>query len=276
VTNEVDVGRARTYETITLRRGASNGAALQIELNRPQAMNAWDYQLGEDLLAAVRGAAEDESVRAVTIVGSGRGFCSGADLKAGFPKTPEGHANLEKGLIEQGHPVILAIRGMSKPVVASVNGAAAGIGCALALACDLVLAAESAYFLLAFVNIGLVPDGGSSALVSSRVGFARAAQMAVLGERIPAPKALEWGLINGVVPDGALAAETDKLAQRLATGPTQSYARTKRQLNAWMFPGLEAQLELEARLQQEAAVTADFDEGVKAFVSKRTARFSGV
>ena len=135
---------------------------------------------------------------------------------------------------------------MPKPVVAAVNGAAAGIGCSFALACDLIVAAESSYFLLAFVNIGLVADGGSTLLIPERVGFARAAEMAMLGERVPAPKALEWGLINRVVSDETLREDAGALADRLAKGPTRSYAGTKRQLNAWQFARMEAQLELEA------------------------------
>jgi 2-(1,2-epoxy-1,2-dihydrophenyl)acetyl-CoA isomerase len=164
---------------------------------------------------------------------------------------------------------------MPKPVIAAVNGAAAGIGCSLALACDLVIAAESAYFLLAFVNIGLVADGGSSLLIPARVGFARAAEMAMLGERVPAPKALEWGLINRVVPGDALRAEADALADRLAAGPTRSYAGTKRQLNSWLYSRMHEQLELEASIQQEMAASGDFVEGVQAFIEKRPARFAG-
>jgi 2-(1,2-epoxy-1,2-dihydrophenyl)acetyl-CoA isomerase len=156
-----------------------------------------------------------------------------------------------------------------------VNGPAVGIGCSLALACDLVVAAESAYLLLAFVNIGLVPDGGSSLLVPSRVGFARAAEMAMLGERVPAPRALEWGLINRVAPDDAFEAESDALLERLAAGPTRAYAGIKRQLNAWLFERMSAQLELEAELQQESAASRDFRQGVLAFLEKRPAAFEG-
>jgi 2-(1,2-epoxy-1,2-dihydrophenyl)acetyl-CoA isomerase len=262
-------------ETVTLSRGASNGALLRIELNRPETMNAWDKQLGLDLRAAVEEAADDESVRAVAITGAGRGFSSGADLKAGFDATPQGHPDVGTALRDRYHPIITTIRRMPKPVLAAVNGPAVGIGCSLALACDLVVARESAYFLLAFVNIGLVPDGGSSFLVPARVGHARAAEMAMLGERIPAAQALEWGLINRVAADDAFEAEAEALAERLATGPTRSYAGAKRQLNAWIYPRMDEQLELEAATQQEMAASGDFMEGVQAFLAKRAPEFKG-
>jgi 2-(1,2-epoxy-1,2-dihydrophenyl)acetyl-CoA isomerase len=262
-------------ETVTLRRGASNGAELRIELDRPETMNAWDKQLGLDLRAAVEEAADDDSVRVVTVTGAGRGFSSGADLKAGFDATPQGHPDVGTALRERYHPIITTIRRMPKPVLAAVNGPAVGIGCSLALACDLVVARESAYFLLAFVNIGLVPDGGSSLFLPARAGHARAAEMAMLGERIPAARALEWGLINRVVADDAFDAEVDALAERLATGPTRSYAGSKRQLNAWVYPRMDEQLELEAATQQEMAASGDFMEGVQAFLAKRPPEFEG-
>jgi 2-(1,2-epoxy-1,2-dihydrophenyl)acetyl-CoA isomerase len=262
-------------ETITLRRGASNGAELRIELNRPDRMNAWDRQLGVELLSTIEEATDDEGVRTVTITGTGRAFSAGADLKAGFEPSPQGHPDVESRLREIYHPIIAGIRRMPKPVLAAVNGPAAGIGCSLALACDLIVARESAYLMLAFVNIGLVPDGGSSLLVPSRAGFARAAEMAMLGERVPARQALEWGLINRVVADDEFAAEVDALAERLATGPTTSYAGTKRQLNAWVYSRMDEQLALEASIQQEAAASGDFAEGVQAFLERRPARFSG-
>jgi 2-(1,2-epoxy-1,2-dihydrophenyl)acetyl-CoA isomerase len=262
-------------ETIALRRGASNGAELRIELNRPERMNAWDKQLGIDLLAAVELAAGDTSVRAVTVTGAGRAFSSGADLRAGFDLTPAGHPDVGAALRERYHPIIAGLRRLPKPVLAAVNGPAVGIGCSLALACDIVLAAESAYFLLAFVNIGLVPDGGSSVFVPARAGVGRAAEMAMLGERVPAATGRAWGLVDRLVSDDSFAAEVDALAEQLATGPTRAYAGAKAQLNARVYAGLDEQLELEASLQEQLAGSADFGEGVLAFLEKRSARFTG-
>jgi 2-(1,2-epoxy-1,2-dihydrophenyl)acetyl-CoA isomerase len=257
---------------VTLDDGAAT-----IELNRPEALNAWNRQLGEDLLAALRGAGQDEAVRAVRITGAGRAFSSGADLKdvSSDDLTSEGRPNVYKRLTQLYHPIMVAIRAMEKPVVAAVNGPAVGIGCSLALCCDLVLAAESSYFLLAFVNIGLVADGGSSLFVPTRIGMARAIEMMMLGERVPAGRALEWGLVNAVHPDESLAARSVELTARLATGPTRSHAAAKRELNSQLYPNMAAQLELEAELQQQMVGTDDFMEGVGAFLQKRPARFAG-
>jgi 2-(1,2-epoxy-1,2-dihydrophenyl)acetyl-CoA isomerase len=259
-------------ETVTLER---RGAELRITLNRPDTMNAWDKQFGNELLAAAREAEADAEVRAVVITGAGRGFSSGADLKAGFDPTPDGHPDVETALRERYHPIIATLRRMPKPVLAAVNGPAVGIGCSLALACDLIVARQSAYFLLAFVNIGLVPDGGSSFLVPERIGFTRAVEMAMLGERIPAPQALEWGMVNQVAPDDEFEAAVDALAERLATGPTAAYAGIKEQANAWLFARMDEQLALESRLQQRSAASPDFQEGVLAFLQKRPAAFTG-
>jgi 2-(1,2-epoxy-1,2-dihydrophenyl)acetyl-CoA isomerase len=258
-------------ETVELER---RGSELRITLNRPDALNAWDKQFGYDLLAAVR-EAEADDVRAVVITGAGRAFSSGADLKAGFDATPEGHPDVLTTLTERYHPIITGLRTLPKPVIAAVNGPAVGIGCSLALACDLIVARESAYFLLAFVNIGLVPDGGSSLLLPERAGLARATEMAMLGERVPARQALEWGLINRVTPDDGLEGAVDELAARLAAGPTRAYAGIKRQLNAWLFERMGAQLALEAEIQQQSAASGDFQEGVLAFLHKRPAAFEG-
>jgi 2-(1,2-epoxy-1,2-dihydrophenyl)acetyl-CoA isomerase len=259
-------------ETVTTER---RGAELRITLNRPDVMNAWDKQFGLDLLAAVEQAAADDDVRAVVITGAGRAFSSGADLRAGFDPTPEGHPDVQAALTERYHPIIKAIRRMPKPALAAVNGPAVGIGCSLALACDLIIARESAYFLLAFINIGLVPDGGSSLLVPERIGLARAAEMAMLGERIGAKQALEWGLVNRVTADDEFDGAVDELAARLAAGPTAAYAGAKRQFNEWLFARMDAQLDLEASIQQQAAASGDFLEGVQAFLEKRPAAFEG-
>lgn len=252
-----------------------DGAA-RIILDRPEALNAWDGGLGTDLIDAVDRVANDPEVRAVEIRGAGRAFSSGADLKAGFDHaTEEGLPDLERSLHERYHPVILGVRTMPKPVVAAVNGPAVGVACGLALACDLVIASESAYFLLAFINIGLVPDGGSSALIPARTGFSRASEMALLGERVDAATALDWGLVNRVHPDDGFDEAADELILRLACGPTRAYAGAKRQLNARCFPDLESHLGLEASIQQEQATGADFREGVTAFLERRSARFTG-
>jgi 2-(1,2-epoxy-1,2-dihydrophenyl)acetyl-CoA isomerase len=255
---------------------ARDGAAT-IELNRPETLNAWNKQFGEDLLAALRHANDDQTVRAVRIIGAGRAFSSGADLRdiSGDDLTPEGRPNVYRALTERYHPIMHAIREMEKPVVAAVNGGAVGIGCSLALCCDFVVACESAYFLLAFVNIGLVPDGGSSLFVPARIGMARAAEMAMLGERVSAAQALDWGLVNRVSPDAELAEQSAALTARLAAGPTRSYAAAKRLLNSQLYANMAEQLELEATLQQEMVSSDDFVEGVSAFLEKRPASFSG-
>jgi 2-(1,2-epoxy-1,2-dihydrophenyl)acetyl-CoA isomerase len=264
-----------TPQLETVNLSLSDGVAI-VQLNRPEALNAWNRQFGEDLLAVLRDVRAEESVRAVLIEGAGRGFSSGADLKDfGAETTPDGRPDVYSTLTHRYHPIMVEIREMPKPVIASVRGPAVGIGCSLALCCDLILAAQSAYFLLAFVNIGLVPDGGSSLFVPARVGMARATELMMLGERLPAPRALEWGLINRVVPDERLDEESAALAARLAAGPTRSYAGTKRQLNNWLYERMEEQLELEAQIQREMASSDDFLEGAMAFVEKRQARYSG-
>lgn len=252
-----------------------SGAVGRLTLNRPETLNAWTRQFGEELLSVVRHEAAEDSIRAVLITGSGRGFSSGADLRAGFDPADDGKPDIYKELHEIYHPVIAGVRRLPKPVVAAVNGPAVGIGCSLALACDLIMAAESAYFGLAFVNIGLMPDGGSTAFVPPAVGRARAFQMALLGERIPAPQALEWGLVNWVHPDERLMDEAWALARRLAAGPTRSYASSKQALNNFIYRDLDGQLELEAELQHALGRTNDFMEGVAAFVEKRDPAYGG-
>src|SRR3954468_14228558 len=252
-----------------------DGPVGRITLNRPDSLNAWIAEFGQALKDIIEGEAAAPSVRAVLITGAGRGFSSGADLKAGFDAHPEdGHPDVKKELHEVYHPAIAGIRRLPKPVVAAVNGPAVGIGCSLALACDLVLAAESAFFGLAFVNIGLMPDGGSTLFVPAAVGKARAFQMALLGERVTAQQALEWGLVNWVHPDDRLVPEAEALAAKLAAGATPSYAGSEGALKRMISPDPDGQLDLEADIQHELARTDDFVEGVGAFVEKREPAFS--
>src|SRR4051795_12369302 len=197
------------------------GAVTTITLDRPQAMNAVNAELGDALKQAVEEAAADDGTRAVVLTGNGKAFCSGADLKSGFEPDADGFPDVKNALTHRFHPIIEGLKTMPKPTIAAINGPAVGIGLSFALACDLSVAAESAYCMLAFVGIGLVPDGGSSFLIPERIGFARAMEMAMLGERVPARLAFEWGLINRVVEDYALKARTEELADGLAAGPTR-------------------------------------------------------
>jgi 2-(1,2-epoxy-1,2-dihydrophenyl)acetyl-CoA isomerase len=261
-----------SYETIIWEE---SGAVGRLTLNRPETLNAWTADFGRELKEAVEGEAAQESIRAVIVTGAGRGFSSGADLKAGFEPAEDGKPDIRKELHELYHPVIAGIRRLPKPVVAAVNGPAVGIGCSLALACDLVMAAESAFLGLAFVNIGLMPDGGSTAFVPPAVGKARAFQMALLGERVSAQRALEWGLVNWVRPDDELMDEANALVEGLASGPTRSYASSKRALNQFIYGDLDSQLDLEADLQHALGRSKDFLEGAAAFVEKREPEFTG-
>jgi 2-(1,2-epoxy-1,2-dihydrophenyl)acetyl-CoA isomerase len=261
-----------SYETIIWEESGPVG---RLTLNRPETLNAWTADFGRELKEAVEGEAARESIRAVIVTGAGRGFSSGADLKAGFEPAEDGKPDIRKELHELYHPVIAGIRRLPKPVVAAVNGPAVGIGCSLALACDLVMAAESAFLGLAFVNIGLMPDGGSTAFVPPAVGKARAFQMALLGERVSAQQALEWGLVNWVRPDDVMMDEANALVEGLAAGPTRSYASSKRALNQFIYGDLDAQLDLEAELQHALGRSGDFLEGAAAFVEKREPEFTG-
>jgi 2-(1,2-epoxy-1,2-dihydrophenyl)acetyl-CoA isomerase len=254
-------------------RLSRQGDALRIELNRPQALNALSRELDEELLDTFKTVGADDSIRAVMITGAGRAFSAGADISG--PRADDRRAATRSILEDVVNPMILALREMPKPVVAAVNGPCAGVGCSLAIASDVVIAAESSYFLLAFSNIGLCPDGGATLTVATRVGAGRAGVLALLAERLPAAQAVDWGLADRLVADADLEAEATDLTLRLAAGPTRSYAAIKRAINHGSLAGLADQMALETELQEDLSVSADHEEGVQAFAEKRKPRFVG-
>ncbi len=245
-----------------------DGALTTITLNRPDVLNALNGAAHAALRDAL-GQAADPAVRAVVLTGAGRGFCVGQDL-AEFAQMDTGDA-----LRERYHPNVLAIRRLEKPVIAAVNGPAAGAGLSLACACDVRIAAESASFVPAFIGIGLVPDAGGSFFVHRLLGYARAFEWMTSGHKLSAREALEWGLVTAVVPDDELERHARQLAERYAEMPTRGIALTKRLFDHAGTATLEQQLELEARLQSEATKTPDFAEGVAAFREKREPQFTG-
>ena len=247
-----------------------DGAVLTITLNRPDVLNAFNAALHRALAAALEEARADD-VRAVVITGAGRGFCVGQDLTE-FREAPGDIGDRLRG---NYHPNILALRALEKPVLAAVNGPAAGAGLSFACACDLRLAAESATFVPAFINIGLVPDSGGTYFVRRLLGTARAFEWMTSGRRLGAAEALEWGLVSEVVADDKLAERSAERGAELAATPTRGVGLTKRLFDHAENATLEEQLELEARLQAEATQTADFREGVDAFLEKRDPRFEG-
>lgn len=249
-----------------------------ITLNRPAALNALDPDLMVGLRDAVFAAEHDHAIRCVVLRG-GSHFMAGGDLKW-FCRLIEGRSAAEKTvlfhkIIHDVHAIVLSLRRMQKPVIASVRGAAAGFGLSLMLACDLAIAADDAYFTLAYCLIGTSPDGGSTFALPRTVGSKRAMEIALLGDRFDAATAERLGLLNRVVAAAALESETMKLADRLAAGPTAVYGRTKALLNSSLGNGLEYQLQREAEAFAQCAAEPDFSEGLKAFIEKRKAAFKG-
>lgn len=244
----------------------------RITLSDTASLNAVTVAMGHELLAALDRAGRD--ARAILLTGAGRAFCSGAKLNGPDIALDDPLRDIGAGLDSPYNPIILAMRGTEIPIVTAVRGAAAGIGCAIALAGDLVIASETAYFLQAFSNIGLVPDGGSSYLLSRAAGRVRAMEMMLLGERVPAARALDWGLINRVVADDALDAEALALANRLAQGP-RSLGMIKRQAWRALDASFETVLADERNAQRAAGRSADGAEGIASFLEKRPPRFTG-
>lgn len=264
-----------SYEDILY--GVEDGVAT-IRFNRPQALNAMTLRLLEETRDAFARCADDRQVRAVVLTGEGRAFSSGADLVANMTAPPLGaDGKLDLGLPLETHynPLIAQMRSLPKPVIAAVNGAAAGAAANVALLADLTIAARSAYFLQAFVNIALIPDAGGTWLLPRLVGPQRAMQLALLGERLPAETAQQWGLIAEVVDDEALAARATAVARKLADGPAQAIARIKQSIHAAAGNDLDTQLALERDLQRDCGRHPDFMEGVMAFTQKRKANFKG-
>jgi 2-(1,2-epoxy-1,2-dihydrophenyl)acetyl-CoA isomerase len=247
-----------------------DGAVLTITLNRPDVLNALNKATHDALAAALKDA-RDPEVRAVVLTGAGRGFCVGQDLTE-FSEAPGDIADRLRGSY---HPNVLAVRALEKPVIASVNGPAAGAGLSFAGACDLRIAADSATFVPAFINIGLVPDSGGTFFIARLLGPARAFEWMTSGRRLTAAEAQAWGLVSEVVDADRLADRTAELAATLAAMPTRAIGMTKRLFDAAPNNTLEEQLELEAQLQPAATQTEDFREGVAAFLEKREPDFKG-
>ena len=252
------------YETV---RFSVADAVATVTLDRPDVRNGLDGTLRRELRAAVERAARE--ARVLVLTGAGTSFCSGQDLSEDIAR------DVERALREEYEPLLTAIYDCEVPTIAAVNGAAAGAGANLALACDVVIAAESAVFLQAFARIGLIPDAGGTYWLPRQVGFARAMGAALFAEPVSARDAAAWGMIWQAVPDGEFAATVAARARQLAAGPTASYRLIKQAIRASLGNGLSDQLALEARLQAKAAATADFREGVAAFLAKRLARYEG-
>jgi 2-(1,2-epoxy-1,2-dihydrophenyl)acetyl-CoA isomerase len=261
------------FETILF---SIEGGVAKITLNRPAKLNSITAAMISDLRRALDEAESDDNVRALLLTGCGRGFCAGQDL-AERAVLPGGDTapDLGESLAARYNPLILRLAKLPLPTVCAVGGVAAGAGANLALACDIVIAANSAVFVQAFAAVGLLPDCGGTWILPRIIGAARAKAVSMLAEKIPAQTAAEWGMIWRCVADGDLAKEADALAARLASGPTRGFALAKRALAASAVNSLEEQLALEAGLQREAGESADYREGVAAFLAKRKPRFTG-
>ncbi len=261
-----------TYETLL---SEIVDGVLTLTLNRPDVLNAVTDTMLAELQDALRSAERDAAVRCIVLTGAGRGFCAGQDLNARSEATDERRMSVGEHLRHGYNPVVQRIRSIEKPVIAAVNGVAAGAGANLALACDLRIASETASFVQAFVKIGLVPDSGGILFLPMLVGYAKAAELAFTGDRIGAEESLRIGLVNQTAPAAELMQTTHALAARLAGLPTRAIGLTKRAFNRAMMPNLDAILEYEADMQDLASRTSDHTEGVAAFREKRPPHFTG-
>lgn len=261
------------HETL---RYEKDGGVATVTLNRPDVYNALSVKMGEEFCAVLAEAASDADVRSVVLTGAGNAFCSGGDLKAANEARARGEAvPYFRALTDAFHRMIIDMRRLPKPILGSLNGAAGGGGFSLAMACDLRIASDRAKLKQGYTSAGLTPDGGWTAVVPALIGLAKASELVYLDPVIDAQEALRLGLVNYVVPPDDLVAETRRLAEQLAAGPTASFARAKDLLNSSVYPQLEVQLERERAGITGSAGTLDFEEGVQAFVGKRAARFVG-
>jgi 2-(1,2-epoxy-1,2-dihydrophenyl)acetyl-CoA isomerase len=258
-------------ETVLVEVDAAAGVAT-VTLNRPDALNALTVPMKQALLAAFRRLERDAAVRAVVLTGAGRAFCAGQDLRE---RLEPGAAPLGEEVRERYNPIIRAMRGLPKPIVAAINGVAAGAGASLAMACDIRIASDAASFALAFGRVGLIPDSGATWFLPRLVGATRAAELALLNDPVPAADAARIGLVGRVVPAAELTTEAKAVAARLAAGAPRAIALTKRALNAAWDHDLDAALEYEAHLQDLAGRTKDHQEGMAAFIEKRRPGFTG-
>ena len=261
-----------SYETIQFK--IENGIAV-LTLNRPDRLNSFTQAMHREVRAALDQVQADKTVRVLLLTGAGRGFCAGQDLndRAVEPGAPG--VDLGESVEKYYAPLVMTLRTLPMPVICAVNGVAAGAGANLALACDIVLAAKSASFIEAFSKLGLIPDTGGTWALPRLIGPARAMGLAMLGERLPAEKAEQWGLIWRCVPDDALMTEAMAMAEHFAAAPTKGLAYTKKAMLASSTNTLEQQLALEASMMRELGYSHDYREGVAAFIEKRQPQFKG-
>ena len=260
------------YEAIIYENA---GGIARITLNRPDRLNSFTTAMHAELRDALAKVREDASVRVLLLTGSGRGFCAGQDLSDRAVKADAATVDLGESIEKNYRPLVLGLRALPIPVVCAVNGVAAGAGANIALACDIVVAAKSASFIQAFCKIGLVPDSGGTFFLPRAIGTARAMGLALLGDKLPAVEAAAWGLIWKCVEDAELPATVDALLAHFANAPTRGLAGTKQAIYAAADNTLAAQLDLERDLQREMGRSADYREGVAAFLGKRPPQFTG-